>query len=128
MIAADSGAPPDGRVIAEDSGTPPDARVIAEDSGTPADAQVTAQVNACIDVADCAWGEIDHEILTRAGCNCLYGCPYVALSKTTVARRAAAHTRLCDPEKNGNGESCGIDDCALPGMLSCEAMTCKGAL
>src|SRR6185503_5740778 len=50
--------------------------------------QAPCPVNACgpIDMSapsqcqtanDCAWGEIDHEILSRADCICLFGCPYI---------------------------------------------------
>src|SRR5262245_44200523 len=48
-------------------------------------------VDACMVADDCAWGEIDREILSPADCPCLFGCPYIPLSKTTVERRKAQY-------------------------------------
>ena len=77
--------------------------------------------------SECAWGEIDHEILTRKDCTCLYGCPYIPLSKETVERRAQQHAALCNPREDGDGKLCGVDDCATPGALACNAGACEAA-
>jgi len=81
---------------------------------------------ACETDADCAWGEIPHEILAPADCICLYGCPYLALNTTTIARRQAQSAALCDPRRGGNGELCGIDDCISLPPARCIAGQCGG--
>ncbi len=80
--------------------------------------------DTCTTDKDCAWGEIDHEIVAAKDCVCLYGCPYVALSKTTVARRDAQYDSLCDPTRDGQGDACGIDDCAIPNTITCNDGVC----
>jgi hypothetical protein len=77
--------------------------------------------------SDCAWGEIDHEILVPADCPCLYGCPYVRLNRTTVERRKLQYAALCNPAYDGQGRSCGIDDCILPPVLLCVQGECLEA-
>jgi hypothetical protein len=105
-----------------DAGSEPDAEVMS-DGGV----QVGPPYNSCEAESDCAWGEIDHEILKKKDCVCLYGCPYIPLSKETVERRAEQHAKLCDPRADGNGDPCGIDDCATPGALACNAGACEAA-
>src|SRR6185369_8011773 len=82
---------------------------------------------ACSTANDCAWGEIDHEILTSADCPCLFGCPYIPLSKSTVDRRQAQYNALCTPGVDGMGNGCGVDDCAGPPTAICNAGTCMAA-
>lgn len=106
-IVHDAGAPMDG-AVRRDAGT---------DAGGPA---------ACSSTADCIWGEIDREIVTARDCPCLYGCPGVALNRTTNTRRTAAYTTLCDPRRDGMGNPCGIDDCAMPPPIMCTGGVCSG--
>jgi hypothetical protein len=80
--------------------------------------------NACSSDADCEWGEIDHEILTRADCTCLFGCGFLALNKSTVVRRGMQHKRLCLPHKDGSGNLCPVDDCAAPPRVACRNGVC----
>ena len=89
--------------------------------------QVGEPYNSCQVDTDCGWGEIEHEILKPKDCVCLYGCPYIPLSKETVERRAAQHAQLCKPREDGNGELCGIDDCAEPPAVVCNAGACQSA-
>src|SRR5262249_8455361 len=51
----------------------------------------TKPADFCMLADDCDWGEIDREILPPADCPCLFGCPYLPLSKTTVERRKAQY-------------------------------------
>jgi hypothetical protein len=95
----------------------------SEDAGKPMP-MIGAPYNECEVDSDCAWGEIKHEILRKADCVCLYGCPYIPLSKSTVTRRASQHEELCDPRRDGEGEQCGIDDCSLPPAIVCEDGVC----
>jgi hypothetical protein len=106
---------------AEDAGTKP-----ADDAGAHADSSVSVSgpYDSCRVDTDCAWGEIDHEIETAKDCACLYGCPYLPLSKTTAERRMAKHDALCDPRHAGDGSPCGIDDCANPGRIVCNQGKC----
>ena len=90
----------------------------------PIDAMGTGDAGACEVAADCQWGEIDHEILTKEDCICLFGCPYLALSKTTVERRLTQYAALCNPNEDGQGNLCPIDDCAQPPILMCTDKTC----
>ena len=73
----------------------------------------------CTVDTDCTFGEIDHEITKPSECVCLYGCVYLPETKMTAARRLAQHDRLCKPDQDGDGNSCGIDDCAVPGAVAC---------
>jgi hypothetical protein len=82
---------------------------------------------SCSVQSDCAWGEINHEILTAADCPCLYGCPYVLLNQTTVARRSLQYSALCSPGHDGQGRPCGIDDCIMPPTLLCIQGECLQA-
>lgn len=83
-----------------------------------------ASPTACSSDSDCALGEINHEIRSKADCVCLYGCPYLALSKDTIARRQSQYNALCDPNIDGNGNPCGVDDCAVPPNPLCVAGEC----
>jgi hypothetical protein len=83
--------------------------------------------DTCASTDDCAWGEIDREILKASDCMCLYGCPYLPQTKQTAARRLQQYGALCNPNKDGSGMSCGVDDCALPGAIACVSGTCKAA-
>ena len=80
---------------------------------------------SCTQASDCAWGEIGHEILAAADCICLYGCPYLAMNQTTAQRRRAEYDALCNPRISGNGQPCGIDDCAMPPAIECVDGVCK---
>ncbi|MFO0742517.1 MAG: hypothetical protein U0270_41975 [Labilithrix sp.] len=82
-------------------------------------------VTACKVKSDCAWGEIDREILTAADCKCLMGCPHIPFNKATIERRRGQYDRLCDPRKNGKGDPCPVDDCAPPDEIDCVAGTCR---
>ena len=95
----------------------------SEDAGK-ASPMVGAPYNECKVDSDCAWGEINHEILKKADCLCLYGCPYIPLAKSTVTRRASQQEKLCDPRQDGKGEPCGIDDCSQPPPIVCEDGVC----
>ncbi len=93
------------------------------DAGNPGDGSTTA----CNVQADCAWGEIDHEILTAADCPCLYGCPYIRSNRTTVDRRRQQYAARCTPGYDGQGHACGIDDCIMPPTLLCVQGECLEA-
>ena len=82
--------------------------------------------DACATATDCAWGEIDHEILQASDCVCLFGCPHIPLSKVTVDRRNMQYDALCDPNKDGQGNPCPIDDCAIPPPIQCVSGKCVG--
>jgi Kazal-type serine protease inhibitor domain len=73
---------------------------------------------------DCAWGEIDHEILASIDCICLFGCPSLIQNKTTVGRRQGQYASLCDPRTDGQGRPCPIDDCMMPPPLVCTQGQC----
>jgi hypothetical protein len=103
-----------------DAPTGADGAVIVDVATTP-DA---APVGTCSVASDCAWGEIDHEIRTRADCPCTFGCPDLALDRATVARRQAQYAALCTPGVDGQGHGCPVDDCALPGSISCHGGVC----
>jgi len=55
---------------------------------------------------------------------CLFGCPYIPLSKTTVDRRAAQYKALCTPGKDGKGNPCPVDDCAPLKDITCTNNKC----
>jgi hypothetical protein len=93
-------------------------------TGTGGQPGVPGPYDTCTVSTDCAWGEIDHEILTHSDCVCLFGCPYIPLSQTTVSRRNAQYAQLCTPDKDGQGNPCPIDDCAGPGPIACKAGHC----
>ncbi len=90
-------------------------------------AGATPSTDTCSVDDDCTFGEIDHEITKPSECVCLYGCVYLPETKMTAARRLAQHDRLCKPDSDGDGNSCGIDDCAVPGAVACVAGTCKAS-
>ncbi len=80
--------------------------------------------DACTTATDCAWGEIDHEILSSSDCVCLLGCPSFPLSQATVNRRQMQYDALCTPGKDGMGNPCPVDDCAGPGPIACTGGHC----
>ncbi len=80
--------------------------------------------DACTVDADCRWGEISKELVKASDCPCLYGCGYLPQTTATQERRAAQYQKLCNPAHDGQGQSCGIDDCAQPGGLMCAAGSC----
>lgn len=88
---------------------------------------VAGPYDACEAATDCAWGEIDHEILVPSDCVCLFGCPYIPLSKATVDRRNMQYKNLCTPGQDGQGQPCAVDDCAGPGKIVCESSHCVAA-
>ena len=92
----------------------------------PSEADAGA-ASACVTPSDCQWGEIDHEILSRADCICLIGCPSIPQNRTTVTRRLQQFGALCDSRVNGQGQPCPVDDCATPPALLCVEGTCTGA-
>lgn len=79
---------------------------------------------SCTVDADCGFGEIDHEILRRADCLCLYGCPYLPLNNVSIERRQSQYDELCEPGRNGRGQVCPIDDCISPPPAACVAGKC----
>jgi len=78
----------------------------------------------CTVDSDCTYGEISMELVNAGDCPCLYGCGYVPQTKNTQARRQAQYDKLCNPQKDGKGNGCGIDDCAQPSGVVCIAGTC----
>jgi hypothetical protein len=50
--------------------------------------------------------------------------PHLPLNKETVERRLAQYENLCDPEHDGNGDPCPIDDCMAPPEPTCVEATC----
>jgi len=112
-----------GKVVAEKT----DGGVSTGGAGAGAGGAGTGAYDACVTAADCGWGEIDHEILTPADCVCLYGCPYIALSQETVDRRSQQYNQLCSFGVDGQGNPCGIDDCAGPPVAACNAGHCGAA-
>lgn len=95
-----------------------------EEETADASVQIGAPYNECKVDSDCAWGEIDHEILKKSDCVCLFGCGHLPLAKETVMRRHQQHADLCSPNQAGDGKSCPIDDCAEPPKLVCDDGTC----
>lgn len=81
--------------------------------------------DTCTVDADCTWGEIPKELLNASDCPCLYGCGYLPQTTATQERRGAQYEKLCNPRKDGQGNECGIDDCAPPGNVRCIAGTCR---
>ena len=96
----------------------------ARDAGDASDA---SSVVSCTVDSDCTWGEISHDIAQSADCMCLYGCPSIAMNVATSARRSAQYAALCEPEHDGAGRLCGIDDCAAPPPIACIAHECRTA-
>lgn len=94
------------------------------DASAPLPPPPAEPYDACDAPTDCAWGEIPHEILSSSDCVCLFGCPYIPLSKATVDRRSAQYKALCKPNVDGQGHPCGIDDCASPPSITCVNHTC----
>ena len=96
-------------------------------SGGSAGSGGAGAYDACVTATDCAWGEIGHEILSSSDCVCLFGCPSIPLSKTTVERRMMQYDALCTPGKDGMGNPCPVDDCAGPGPIACNNGHCGAA-
>ena len=92
-------------------------------SGTSGGADATR----CDTADDCGYGEIDHEIAKKSDCICRFGCPYIPLNKTTIERRNASYTKLCDPSKDGQGQPCPIDDCVPLITAVCDDHVCRAA-
>ena len=76
-------------------------------------------VTGCVEASDCGWGEIDHEILQATDCICLFGCPYLPLNQQTVARRLQQYQNLCNPQVDGRGNPCPVDECMQPPPATC---------
>ena len=93
--------------------------------GDGGSAGATPNTDTCVVDDDCTFGEIENEITKPSDCMCLYGCVYLPQTKMTAARRLAQHDRLCKPNVDGEGQACGIDDCAVPGAVVCMGGTCK---
>jgi hypothetical protein len=87
----------------------------------------TGSTLACTVATDCTRTEIDHEILARADCICLLGCPFNIVNVTTANRRMAQYQMVCTPGQNAQGQPCPIDDCALPPPLACTDQVCVTA-
>jgi hypothetical protein len=83
--------------------------------------------DACTVDADCGFGEIQIEIGDDDDCPCLYGCPFLPLTKATIERRQSQYEAVCDPREDGNGETCGIDDCTPAPTPACVAGKCTAA-
>jgi hypothetical protein len=79
---------------------------------------------ACTAASDCTRTEIDHEIISPRDCPCLYGCPFVIVNVQTANRRMAQYNALCTPQVDGQGHTCGIDDCIVPAPLACIEQVC----
>jgi hypothetical protein len=84
-------------------------------------------VNSCNVPEDCAWGEIDREILAPTDCICLFGCPTLALNTETVERRQAQYSEHCTPGRDGEGNPCPVDDCLPPPALRCVDNICTAS-
>jgi hypothetical protein len=80
--------------------------------------------DACTVDDDCTFTEIDTEISKTSQCMCLYGCVYLPVTKITAARRMQQHEKFCKTDVDGEGNSCGIDDCVVPGTTVCTAGKC----
>jgi hypothetical protein len=117
-----------------DSGTPSDggdaSTLPPKDSGVDADVGAVdanpQSYTSCEGTNDCDWGEIDHEILSPADCICRYGCAWIPMNKTTNERREKQYAALCDPQHDGQGNPCGIDDCISPPPITCVNGQCAG--
>jgi hypothetical protein len=118
----DSGVATDASVPSNEAGAK-DGAVVGNDASSALDSALPPE-SQCNTSEDCAWGEINHEILTAKDCVCLLGCPYLPLSKTTVDRRAAQYKALCTPNQDGNGNPCPVDDCAGPPAIACNNHVC----
>ena len=81
----------------------------------------------CETASDCGYGEIEHEIVSKADCVCLYGCPYLPLNQATIERRKTSHAKLCDPRTDGKGQLCGVDDCVPLTAAMCVDHVCRAA-
>ena len=84
----------------------------------------SVDATSCEAASDCGWGEIDHEILDSADCICLLGCPYLPLNQATIDRRLGQYQTHCDPQVDGNGNPCPIDECMLPPDPTCADNVC----
>lgn len=84
-------------------------------------------VDECTVAADCEWGEIDHEISSSCDCICLFGCPSLPLSKSTVERRNTQFHAVCTAGTDGSGRPCPVDDCVAPPPIACVNGRCQAA-
>jgi hypothetical protein len=96
-------------------------------SGAGASGSVAADSTTCETASDCAYGEIDHEIVRKTDCICLFGCPSLAQNERVIARRSASYAALCDPTRDGSGNPCPIDDCVVLPAPLCVDGVCKAA-
>jgi hypothetical protein len=92
--------------------------VVMTDAGLP------VGTVACTAASECTWGEIDHEILAKTDCMCLFGCPYIPMNQTTFTRRQLEYKNLCDSRYDGSGQLCPIDECARPPAIACVDNAC----
>jgi hypothetical protein len=90
-------------------------------------ASASGQDTKCETAADCGYGEIDHEITKRSDCICLFGCPSLPLNKAAIERRKASYAKLCDPNTDGKGQRCPIDDCVPLTAAVCDNHVCRAA-
>jgi hypothetical protein len=79
---------------------------------------------ACDQTSDCEYGEIAHDIASKADCVCLFGCPYLPLNKQTIARRQSQYAASCSPLVDGHGQACPIDDCVQLPAPNCVDHLC----
>ena len=94
-------------------------------SGTAGGGSAGAPItDKCTVDSDCTYGEISKELVKPSDCPCLYGCGYLPQTKNMQARRQAQYDKLCNPQKDGQGNGCGIDDCARPNGVTCIAGAC----
>jgi hypothetical protein len=78
----------------------------------------------CAADTDCAFGEIDHEIVSKSDCPCLFGCETRAQNVKTRTRRTSQYKMLCEPGKDGSGERCPADDCVSGMKEMCDQGHC----
>jgi hypothetical protein len=91
---------------------------------SPAGSAGSSNTDTCTVNDDCTFTEIDNEISKASQCMCLYGCVYLPVTKVTAARRLQQHDKFCKTDVDGQGNSCGIDDCVVPGSTACVAGKC----
>ena len=80
--------------------------------------------SGCVQDSDCGIGEIDHEILSKRDCMCLFGCAYLPQTTAVIARRAAQYQSLCNPGVDGSGSPCPVDECIPPPQVVCINHAC----
>lgn len=102
----------------------PDASIQVAAAAASDPAPSSSEPAACRTDDECGWTEFDKEIPKRADCMCLLGCPHIAVSTATIARRTAQYRKYCEPQKDGNGRPCPIDDCSRPPPAVCKKGKC----